>query len=171
MHSHIHWISNWQVCTLYTGVTLGLENLSEDSDQVPVFTVFYNQVEGTYTEISSASRVWSVFGWRNVRRRKITADWGGWLKRVSVQQKLLIGDGGWAEPKRSPRSLPGKGTSTGEHKEVWEIRVCSEIPRTSGGLWTGVGGRVSSVVPPGTWQKTGCKHTPERDHERPSMPG
>ena len=33
------------------------------------------------------------------------------------------------------------------------------------------GGRVASAVPVGIWWKTGWKNTPERDHERPSMPG
>ena len=38
VHSHIHLISNWQGCALYIGVALGLENFSEEYDQVPVVT-------------------------------------------------------------------------------------------------------------------------------------
>lgn len=38
MHSRIHLIDNWQVCTLNIGVTLGLENLTEEYDLVSTFT-------------------------------------------------------------------------------------------------------------------------------------
>lgn len=37
MHLLIHLIPNWQICTLYTGVSLGLDRLRGENDPVPAF--------------------------------------------------------------------------------------------------------------------------------------
>lgn len=65
MHLLIHLINNWQVCTLDTGVTLGLESQREVWPD-PCFLVVCNQVEGAPTEINNPSSVWRVSGGRNI---------------------------------------------------------------------------------------------------------